>query len=487
LVDDTFLNVRLGGGIDGPDITCLALQTDGRILVGGSFGTINGAAHGNIGRLYPDGTLDTNFTASAMGPVYGVLPQPDGRILVGGPFKTVNGLSRSGMCRLNYDGSLDTNFNALVLLGIAGPSAAISSMSLQPDGKIVVFGSFTSIAGISRTNVARLNPDGSADSSFQPVAFAGVSVSGYLSPGPLLLQPDGKVVIGSQFKTVNGLAHTNLVRLNADGTLDNDFKAQADLYNCNGVQTLTLQTDGRIIVGDDSKTLNGQPCPYLGRLNGDGSLDAGFRTNIVSGPVVFSSALQSDGKMLLGVWGRLSSPGVIVQTNLGRLINTDMATQRLNYDGTNIVWLRGGTSPEIWRSSFEASTNGTDWTYLGDGVRMSGGWQLTNVSVSAGAVIRARGFSGGGCYNGSTWFVESVYPQKVPAIAVGVGGVGTTTNGFSFTLSGSAGSTVTVESSCDAVNWIQLATNMLTLGTFYCTDPSATNSHLKFYRAGLQP
>jgi uncharacterized delta-60 repeat protein len=478
-VDDSFGTSIAGARpSDAVGLECIALQTNGQILVGGTFTKINGEGHYSIGRLNTDGTVDTQFGASVNNYVYCLLVQPDGKILIGGSFTSVSGQSCSGLCRLNYDGSRDTNFNA-------GANNSIMSLALQPDGQIVVEGKFTSIGGQPRTSLARLNADGSLDSSFQLVTFgtSGTLIGGF--GGALAVQPDGKILVGAMFSRVNGLSHTNIVRFNSDGTLDTDFNAQTDQYGSWGLQTLTLQTDGKILVGDDSLTLNSQPCPRLGRLNADGSLDAGFKTNLIgSGTMVFSSTVQPDGRILTAGW--FSILGGLTRPGLGRLINTDNATQHLSYDGTNVLWLRGGTSPELWRTSFEASTNGTDWTYLGDGLRVSGGWQLSNVSASADATIRARGFAAGGRSAGSSWFMESVYPQAAPAIVMNDGNLGLRSNQFGFNLIGSAGSTVVIDASGTLLDWSPIATNMLPSGPLYFTDPASTNSPHSFYRARLQ-
>jgi uncharacterized delta-60 repeat protein len=472
-VDDSF-NLSIGS------INCVAIQTNGQILVGGNFSTINGQSHYNLGRLNANGTLDTQFNAGYINNgLICTLVQPDGKILIGGAFTTVNSQSCSGLCRLNYDGSQDTGFNA-------GANGSVATLALQPDGKILVRGTFTSIGGKSRTNFARLNPDGSLDSSFQPVSFTTLGATGFAGfGGALLVQPDGKILVGGFFDTVNGLSHTNIVRFNANGTLDTNFNAQADLYDCWGLQTLTLQTDGKILVGDDSHTLNGHSCPYLGRLNADGSLDAGFSTNLVGGVMVFSSTLQSDGKILVGGW--FNSLGGLSRNTFGRLINTDIAMQYFNYDGTNIFWQRGGTSPEVWRTSFESSTDGTNWIYLGEGVRVGSGWQLTNVSVSTNATLRARGFIAGGRCNGSSWFVESLCSLPTPRIVINDGCLGFRTNRFGFNLNGKTNSTVVIDASSTLLDWTPIATNILpSSGQMYFCDPCSTNFIRKFYRVRMQ-
>jgi uncharacterized delta-60 repeat protein len=481
LSSDGSLDTSFPGISSGDYIYCLALQTNGQVLAGGSFsGSASSYYYANIVRLNSNGTVDKNFSCACYGgSVYDLLIQPDNKILVAGYFASVNSSNVMGLCRLNLDGSLDTNFNA----GANGPVIAIA---LQPDGKILAEGGFfTSIGGLSRTNLVRLNSSGTLDTSFQTPAFTCMGsprING--GGGVVLVQPDAKILVGGLFDSVNGQIHTNIVRLNADGTLDTAFNLQADYYSCWGLLTLTMQTDGKIIVGHDSYRLNGTVCRCLGRLNADGSLDAGFKTNLSIGTMVFSAGLQPDGRILTGGW--FTSLDGQSRSYLGRFINTEAATQCLSYDGTNLTWLRGGTSPEVWRTSFESSPDGLNWTYLGDGQRITGGWQLANVTIPTNATVRARGFITGGKSNGSSWFVETAYPQTAPRFVMTDGKFGVRTNQFGSSISGSAGSTVVTDGSSDLLNWTPIVTNVLYTSPIFFADPSSTNSPAKFYRMRLQ-
>jgi hypothetical protein len=150
----------------------------------------------------------------------------------------------------------------------------------------------------------------------------------------------------------------------------------------------------------------------LGRLNPDGTLDMGFNAGVSGSdmtPQVVPMAVQADGKVLVGGW--FTTLGGQSRTNIGRLNATDPATQGLTSDGSTITWLRGGTSPEVWRTTFEHSPDGLTWTGLGAGTRISGGWRLTGLSLPPGGTIRARGYVAG-----SSWFVESLI--GVPGICL---------------------------------------------------------------------
>src|SRR5207245_10532469 len=117
-------------------------------------------------------------------------------------------------------------------------------------------------------------------------------------------------------------------------------------------------------------------------------------------------AVQANGRILMG--GAFTKLGGQSRTNIGRLINTGPATQSLAFDGSTLTWMRGGTSPEVWRTTFEYSPDGASWTNLGGGSRIPGGWQLTGLVLPANTTFRARGYTAGGVDNASGWFAETI-------------------------------------------------------------------------------
>lgn len=185
--------------------------------------------------------------------------------------------------------------------------------------------------------------------------------------------------------------------------------------------------------------------------------------------------------------GQFTTLGTQTRKSVGRLNNTEPATQDLSFDGSTISWLRGGASPEVWRTSFDVSTNGSDWVNLGAGQYITRGWQVTGLDFPTNATVRARGFLAGGHKKGSGWFVECAYPQVLPWIIVNDSSFGTFTNGFGFDFAGSAGSTVVVEGSTNLEHWLPLQTNIFGTGPLHFTDPVATNCPARFYRVRLAP
>jgi len=254
-------------------------------------------------------------------------------------------------------------------------------------------GRFSFYGGQPCYRLARLNADGSLDSTFNPsVTSAGAEVNS------LAVQADGRILVGGTFNELNGKRREYIGRLHPDGTLDEDFNPGADLW----IKCVAVQADGKILVGGEFTTLGGQPRSHIGRLNPDGSLDHAF--NPGANVAVECLAVQIDGKILAG--GRFTMLGGQPRNRIGRLNNSEPATQSVASDGWNITWLRGSTSPEVWRTTFEASTNGVGWASLGDGERIPGGWQLTGVNLQTNTTIRARGFVPGGGV--SSWFVETI-------------------------------------------------------------------------------
>jgi uncharacterized delta-60 repeat protein len=312
--DTTFLTT--GAGVNGNTVYSLALQTDGKILIGGAFTTYNGVARGYVARLNADGSLDSSFLATgagANGVVNSLVVQSDGKILIGGAFTTYNGVARGKVARLNSDGSLDTTF----LAAGAGASGTINSIAVQPDGKILIGGAFAAYNGVARGKVARLNTDGSLDTTFLTTG-AGASST----VNSIAIQSDGKILIGGAFTTYNGVARGGVARLNADGSLDTTFLATG--AGASGtISSIVVQSDGKILIGGDFTRVNAVNRGKVARLNTDGSLDATFLATgagVGTSGVVYTIAVQPDGKILIG--GDFTRVNAVKRGCIARL-NTD--------------------------------------------------------------------------------------------------------------------------------------------------------------------
>ncbi len=277
-------------------VTSLAVQRDGKILLAGFFTTLqpptdaSPAGRSRLARLNVDGTLDSEFYPRADGSVAGVAVQPDGTIVIVGSFTSVWGrgtssVNRSYVARFSPDGSLDSGFAP----SVNGP---VNAVATQTDGKIVIGGLFTralplgATTPILRNRLARINADGSLDASFELEAGGRPLVS--------VTQADGKIVIGGSFTSVGSSSRNYVARLNADGTVDSAYKP-----DFNGrVYTMALQSDGKVIVGGAFTTIDGEKREYLARLNTSGTLDSEFNPHF--GGQVGVVVLLSDGRMLVG-------------------------------------------------------------------------------------------------------------------------------------------------------------------------------------------
>lgn len=244
--------------------------------------------------------LDTTFNpgAKANGIIEQVLPQPDGKILICGNFTTFNSATNSYIARLNTDGSVDTSFNSQV-------SYWVRTMALQPDGKIVIGGFFNYVAGLSRNLIARLNSDGSLDTNFDPglgaVGVLGVAVDGDADPFifATALQSDGKILITGNFTNYNGVNINGIARLTTNGMLDATFNVGNGLNYASWGRSLTVQSNGQILVTGWFTSYNNQPFNRMVRLNADGSADQTFNPNFGNLTAVYGVTILSNGQYVV--------------------------------------------------------------------------------------------------------------------------------------------------------------------------------------------
>lgn len=265
------------------EVFVIALAANGQACIGGWFDGFNGTSQNYFVRLGPDGSLDPGFDMGT-GPnnfVSACAIQPDGKLIIGGDFSTINGENHSHIARLNADGSTDQGF-------IGSVSSVVESCLLQPDGKIFLAGWFN---GPAFNYLARLNADGSIDPTFDPGTGPDDAVL------DAVLQPDGKIIIGGLFSSFNGTPVDRIARLNPDGSLDNGFNT-LDGADAN-VRAITLQPDGRILIAGGFANYSGVLVNGFARLNADGTLDSGFNTGVESG-AVNCSVVQPDGKIIIG-------------------------------------------------------------------------------------------------------------------------------------------------------------------------------------------
>lgn len=289
-LDDSFAD-----GLDGANdrINALAVQSDGKIVIGGIFSAVNGETRNKIARLNSDGSLDHSFGGNGVpgydeNAVSAVATQPDGKVIIGGDFRVVDGNARNFLARLHTDGTVDMSFpNAP-----PGPNGTVVAIAEQTDGKILIGGSFTSIQDEPRNRIARLMADGILDGNFgQNSTGANGTVS------TIAVQDDGRILIGGAFTEFTGQTANRIARLNLDGTLDTTFANGLSGAN-DFVSAILIQANDKILIAGRFSTINGEPRPGLARLNLDGTLDPTF-SNEFEPMVAWSIAQQSDGRLLI--------------------------------------------------------------------------------------------------------------------------------------------------------------------------------------------
>src|SRR4051812_47523040 len=249
-------------------VFAMALQADGKILVGGSFTSMGGLVRNFMARLdavtgAPDSfnaNVAADQTPARGGDVLVLAVQSDGKILVGGQFNTIGGKDRHRLGRLDPATALADSFDP-------NPNGFVRQLAVQPNGQILVGGDFTGQAVVSggwtRNHIARFNPVTGSPDSFNP------NVNG-ATLFAVALQADGKILFGGpDFTTVGGQPRNRIARVNGDGTLDTVFDPNATNPSSAtlGVNVIAVQADGRILTGGNFTTIGGQTRSFFARLD----------------------------------------------------------------------------------------------------------------------------------------------------------------------------------------------------------------------------
>lgn len=247
--DSDFLPpMNFGGGVGGFGIIRdTKVQTNNKILICGDFTS----PKNYIARLNQDGTLDSAFTSGqSVGAIENIIIQDDGKILL---------LGYSSIKRINQDGTADNTFQTVTLSSSTETTPYIlTSSALQNDGKILIGGRFTNVNSTNMNRLARLNSDGTIDSSFN----VGIGASEQINS--IAIQPDNKILIGGSFLTYNGISSTGLARINSNGDFDNSFTVGK---GANGISSIIIQSDGKILIAGAFTEYNNNSINRIARIN----------------------------------------------------------------------------------------------------------------------------------------------------------------------------------------------------------------------------
>ncbi len=276
-----------GDGFNGSISDAIEL-TDGSIIFGGSFSGFEANPVGYCARMTSSGEIDNSFLGGqgANSTVNVLQLQPDGKILMGGFFTTVEGQARNYVARILANGSIDPSFGANV-----GPNAQVRSIDVLGDGKILIGGNFTTVDGVSVGRLAKLNSNGSLDATFN----IGTGANGNVRCVKIL--PSGKILVAGEFTSFNGVTCGRIVMLNSDGSIDSSFNTGVGANFT--VMKCAIQTDGKILVGGQFSSFSGVASGGLIRLNANGSMDTPFNIAVYTPSTVTDFYIQSDGKIII--------------------------------------------------------------------------------------------------------------------------------------------------------------------------------------------
>jgi|JI10StandDraft_1071094.scaffolds.fasta_scaffold30884_2 uncharacterized delta-60 repeat protein len=404
-------------------IRTMVRQPDGKILIGGDFTQYNSTSRNYIARLNTDGTLDNTFNPGSgfNGLVWTIALQQDGKILVGGNFTAFNGTTRNYLVRLNANGTFDNTFN----IG-TGFNSNVHQIVIQPDNKIIVGGLFGAYNGVARTYVIRLNTNASVDYSFNP----GPSFNNYVYPHSIALQPDGKLIMGGTFTAFNGVTRNYIARLNSDGSLDPSFDPGIGFDNY--VYSVVLQPDGKVIVGGEFNNFDGNIRNKVTRLNANGTIDNTFDPLAGFNATVSALLMQPDGKIIAG--------GAFTTFYNGATSNRIV---RINSNGSidGSFDAFGGYNGQVWDFIFENNSkllvageftnyNGTTVNYIN---RLDKGVSIASISPAgpfcAGQTITVNYAAGTACFNAGNTFTLQLSPDASFNSPVNIGSVTATGSG----------------------------------------------------------
>lgn len=291
-------------------IRCLLLLPDGKIMVGGQFSIFyNGQTYYDVVRLYPNGSLDTNFKSytNINGIVLSLARQSSNRIILGGTFVR-------GIMAYTANGNEDLTFQS----AIGTFNRRVNQVLVLGNDKILIAGNFTSYNNVNRRGIARLQSNGSLDTGFDP--GTGIVIGGSIESEihALAQQTDNKILIGGYFFEYNGVSVRNIARLEPDGTLDLSFDAGTGAGG-NRVYAVFVQPDQRIVLAGDFFDFNGSGANNMVRITSEGAYDKSMMTypyHGLSGPL-YTMSLQADSNFVIG--GKFSFYNEIDCGNVARI------------------------------------------------------------------------------------------------------------------------------------------------------------------------
>jgi len=445
-LDTTFdgdgkVTTNLGSSHD--EANSLAIQSDGKIVVAG-YSYAGSLADFALARYNSNGSLDTTFDGDgkvttdfgAGDSAYSVAIQSDGKIVVGGTSYSYNGSGNFALTRYNSNGSLDTTFDGdgKVTTDLGSSHDEAYSLAIQSDGKIVVAGSSYNGSNWDFA-LARYNSDGSIDTTFDGDGKVTTAVGSFDDTArSLAIQSDGKIVVaGSSHNGSNW--DFALVLYNSNGSLDTTFDFDGKVTTAVGssfdyAYSVAIQSDGKIVVA--GRILNGSNWDFaLTRYNSDGSLDTTFdgdgkvTTDVGSSDDEANSlAIQSDGKIVVA---GCSNNGIYWDFALTRY-NSEFNRNPTDISlSSNSISENAGANATVGTLSTTDPDAGNSFTYtlvVGSGDADNGSFNINGNSLRATSsfdfetkssyTIRIRSTDQGGLFTEKVFTITVINVNETP-------------------------------------------------------------------------
>jgi len=283
------------------DVQALVRLADGSLVVGGYFDSINGVPRRNIAKVRADGTLDPDWNPSADQRVSALAVGTDGSVYAGGSFSTIGGRARSRLAKISPNGA--GVVNALWAPGADGDVAALAIDSL---GNVYVGGSFASIRGIPRSNLAKLSSTGTGtvDAAWNPSPSAAVNT--------LAIDAADSLYVGGRFVAIGGQLRRYLAKLSSSGAADPLWNPSPD-----GAVSTILLDGANAWVGGYFQVIGGVACNFVAKLSAGGSGVVDTRWNATPDGDIFALAKDPDGAIYAG--GTFTTIGGQTRNRLARL------------------------------------------------------------------------------------------------------------------------------------------------------------------------
>lgn len=397
------------GPVANSGIRHIQLRPDGKIYIAGLFRLLYGVDYyrNKLALLNDDGTVDTSYFHNRIGFIAetkAIAQLPDSEVVVVGNFFLLDSVEALQMARLNAQSLRDTNF--VVSTDIDG---SVECITRQPDGNLLIGGSFTKYDSSICLRVARIKPNGRIDGTFNPViGGAGANIDA------IALQPDGKIILGGQFTFYNGTPEQHIVRTYPNGGIDFSF-AQNSGANM-PVRAITTLNTGNILVAGDFTAYQGKPVGRIAMINQLGIIDTSFITGSGANGRINSMTLQPDGKIL--ITGNFTTFNGVSRRRIARLYNC-LTEKPDSIYGSNYALCSGIN--QTYSVTPVAGATKYQWTLPNGWTGSSDSASITATSNGTGGTISVKAFTDSCGYSYATSrVISTVVPPTVPICLVTV-------------------------------------------------------------------